>query len=84
MLPNLLVPEESELDSEDLLSGVKAEDFWCPAHKGVAGNEKANEWAKIAVEEPDARGVEWLSFLDRAEARGMPLTRSLAHLMLGI
>jgi hypothetical protein len=24
------VPEESELDSEDLLSGVEAEDFWSP------------------------------------------------------
>jgi len=29
---------------------------WCPAHKGIAGNEKADEWAKIAAEEPDARG----------------------------
>jgi len=42
---------------------------WCPAHKGVTGNEKANEWAKIAAEEPNARGVEWLRHLDRAEAR---------------
>jgi len=33
---------------------------WRPAHKGVPGNEKADEWAKLAAEEPDARGVEWL------------------------
>ena len=25
---------------------------WCPAHKGIASNEKADEWAKIAAEEP--------------------------------
>jgi len=34
----------------------------------------------IAAEKPDARGVEWLSNLDRAEARAMPLPRSLANL----
>ena len=33
-------------------------DSVCPAHKGVAGNEKADEWARIAAEEPDTRGVE--------------------------
>jgi len=33
---------------------------WCPAHKGVEGNEKVDEWAKLAAEEPDARGVEGL------------------------
>jgi ribonuclease HI len=33
---------------------------WCPAHKGVPGNEKADEWAKLAADEPDSRGVEWL------------------------
>jgi ribonuclease HI len=40
---------------------------WSPAHKGIPGNEKANEWAKLAAENPDARGVE-------------PLPRSLAYL----
>jgi len=44
---------------------------WCPVHKGVAGNWKADEWAKLAAEEPDARGV---------EAHAMPLPRSLARL----
>jgi ribonuclease HI len=40
---------------------------WCPAHKGVSGNEKADEWAKLAAASPNARGVE-------------RLPRSLAHL----
>jgi len=31
---------------------------WCPAHKGIAGNEKADEWEKIAAEEPAACGAE--------------------------
>ena len=30
-------------------------------HKEVPGNENADEWAKLAAEEPDAGGVEWLS-----------------------
>jgi len=60
--------------------GITIEIRWCPAHKGVAGNEKADEWAKIAAEEPDARGVEWLGYLDRTEACAMPLPNSLAHL----
>jgi ribonuclease HI len=40
---------------------------WCPAHKGVAGNEKADDWAKLAAEKSDACWVE-------------TLPRSLAHL----
>jgi len=59
---------------------VHIEIRWCPAHEGVEGNEKADEWAKQAAEEPDARGVEWLRYGDRYGARRMPLPRSLANL----
>jgi len=60
--------------------GIVVEVLWCPAHKGVAGNEKADEWAKIAAEKPDTRGVEWPNFPVRTEVRGAPLPRSLANL----
>jgi len=55
---------------------------WCPAHRGVAGNEKADEWAKTAAEEPDTHGVEWLSYDydSQSEVWAMPLPRSLANL----
>jgi len=36
--------------------GITIEIRWCPAHKGIAANEKADQWAKIAAEEPDTRG----------------------------
>ena len=49
--------------------GITIEIRWCPAHKGVAGNEKADEWAELAAEEPDARGVEWPSYSDLPGAR---------------
>jgi len=59
--------------------GIILETRWCPTHKGAGGNEKADERAKT-VGESDARGVEWLSYSDRNEARAVPLPRSLAHL----
>jgi len=48
---------------------ISIEIRWCPAHKGIAGNEQADEWAKMAAEKPGTRGVELL-----------PLPRSLASL----
>ena len=56
---------------------VAIEIRWCPAHKGVTG-DKADEWAKVATEEPDTWGVEWLRTADGA-ARQMPLPRSFAN-----
>jgi hypothetical protein len=56
--------------------GITIEIRWCPAHKGVPGNDKADEWAKLAAERPDTRGVEWL----KGGARPTPLPRSLTHL----
>jgi len=49
---------------------ITVEMRWRPAHKGVPGNEKADEWAKLAAEKPDARGVECLGYSDRTEAGG--------------
>jgi len=46
----------------------------------VAGNEKADEWAKLAGEEPDAHGVEWLSHADRYGRRPMPPPTSRANI----
>ena len=48
---------------------------WWPAHEGVEGNEKADEWAKLAADEPDTPGVEWLE-----GARSLPLPRSLPNI----
>jgi len=37
---------------------VEIEIIWCPAQKGIPGNEVADEWAKLAASEPDDLGVE--------------------------
>jgi len=60
--------------------GVRIEIRWCPSHRDVPGNEKADEWAELAADEPNAHGVEWLTYVDGRGARAMPLPRSLAHL----
>jgi len=65
--------------SED--PGAKTEIRWCPSHQGIEGNEVADEWAKLAADEPDAHGVEWFTFRDpngQARKRKLPLLRSLA------
>jgi ribonuclease HI len=59
---------------------VEIEIRWCPSHEGITGNEKADEWAKLAAEEPDAHGVEWLTRADGYGRRLMPQPRSLANL----
>jgi len=51
---------------------------WCPAHEGVEGNEKADEWAKLAADEPDTQGVEGWTYSDRPEET--PLPKSLANI----
>ena len=47
--------------------------------QGVEGNEIVDGWAKLAAEEPDRYGVEWLRHSDN-ERRSMPLPASLALL----
>ena len=60
--------------------GIVIEVQWCPAHKGVAGNEKADECAKVAAEKSGTRGVEWPNFPVQREVRGASMPRSLANL----
>jgi len=60
--------------------GIVIEIRWCPAHKGAAGNEKADQWAKIAAGEPNTRRVEWLSASGRTEVPAAPPAQSLANL----
>jgi len=59
--------------------GIPIEIRWCPAHKCVAC---ADEWAKVAAEELDTCGVEWLNYdYDGwSKVRATPLPRSLASL----
>ena len=37
--------------------GVKIEIRWCPRYHGIERNEVADEWAKLAADEPDAHGL---------------------------
>jgi len=40
-----------------------------PGAQGSLREREVDEWAKLAAEEPDARGVEWFSYTDRPGAR---------------
>jgi len=52
----------------------------CPAHRGVVGDEKADEWAELAVQKPGAHGVERLGFGNRYRGRPVSLPRSRANI----
>jgi len=54
--------------------GIIIEIRWCPARTGVEGNEKADDRAKVAAEEPDTRGEEWLNHLADTSPRVILLT----------
>jgi len=53
-----------------------------PSHQGIEGNETADEWAKLAADEPDAHGVEWLSTTD-PDGKVTTRERSLANIGRG-
>jgi len=62
--------------------GVKFEIRRCPSHQGTKDNEVADEWAKLAADEPGAHGMEWFSFRDpcgQVRKRRFLLPRSLAR-----
>jgi len=61
---------------------IRIETRWHPSHCGVEGNEKADEWAKQAADEPDARGVEWHRYMDRCGRKSAPPC-SLAQVLRG-
>jgi len=61
---------------------VRIEIRWCPSHQGIEGNEVADEWAKLAADEPDVHGVEWFATRNpdgTVTQRHFPLPRSLAN-----
>jgi len=59
---------------------------WYPSHQGIEGNEKADEWAKLAADEPDDHGVERFSTKTpdgSTTKRLFPLPRSFANVGRG-
>ena len=51
---------------------------WCPSSCGSKAT-KADQWAKHAADEPEARGAEWHRYRDRCGRKSVP-TCSLAHI----
>ena len=65
---------------------ARSEIWWCQSHQGIEGNEVADEWAKLAADEPDAHGVEWFSTKNpdgTVTKRVFPLPRSFANVKRG-
>ena len=60
------------------LKEIKKKIRWCPAHKGIPGDEVADGWAKQAASGPDDRGVEWLTLAKGGRLPSWPTSR--AHL----
>ena len=57
-----------------------------PQSPGIEGNEIADEWAKLAADEPDGHGVEWFSIRNpdgSHSERKFPLPLSLANVKGG-
>jgi ribonuclease HI len=52
-------------DASESQTDITIEIRWCPAHKGVPGKERTDEWAKLLTEKPDAHGVEWKQYSDQ-------------------
>jgi len=45
------------------------------AYKGILGNGKADEWAKLATEEPEVHGVGWLRY-ETGTGAALPITQA--------
>ncbi|KAI5841615.1 hypothetical protein BZA05DRAFT_464460 [Tricharina praecox] len=58
--------------------GIAIEVSWCPAHKDVPGNAKADELAKLAAGQPTARGVEVTRHKYQSQRRMKKMQRSEA------
>jgi len=55
---DLCYPDEKTFGGS-MTNGTQVEIRWRPSHKGIAGNEMADQEAKMAAKEPKGCGVEW-------------------------